>query len=94
MRRLALFLLLLGLPAAEPNLPAEDGDASALARQVTIRRDTYGVPHILAQTEEAAALGWAMPRRKTTAWRLPGASSARAAKKRNILEQAWKAISA
>jgi acyl-homoserine-lactone acylase len=29
----------------------------ALASQVTIRRDTFGVPHILAQTEEAAAYG-------------------------------------
>ena len=28
-----------------------------LAEQVTIRRDTYGIPHILAKTEEAAAFG-------------------------------------
>ena len=28
-----------------------------LAEQVTIRRDNYGVPHILAETEEAAAFG-------------------------------------
>src|SRR5579862_1762834 len=28
-----------------------------LGSQVTIRRDTYGVPHILASTEEAAAFG-------------------------------------
>lgn len=31
--------------------------AGALSDQVAIRRDTYGVPHILAQTEEAAAYG-------------------------------------
>lgn len=31
--------------------------ADDLAAQVTIRRDTYGVPHILGKTEEAAALG-------------------------------------
>ena len=31
--------------------------AASLASQVTIRRDTYGVPHILAQTEEAASFG-------------------------------------
>src|SRR5262245_8593898 len=31
--------------------------AGRLASQVTIRRDTYGIPHILAKTEEAAAFG-------------------------------------
>ena len=31
--------------------------AESLPDQVVIRRDSYGVPHILAQTEEAAALG-------------------------------------
>src|ERR1700730_14897750 len=36
----------------------EPGDE--LASEVTIRRDTFGVPHVLASTEEAAAygLGW------------------------------------
>ncbi|NOT63328.1 MAG: hypothetical protein HOP19_24225 [Acidobacteria bacterium] len=29
-----------------------------LAEQVTIRRDTFGIPHILAETEEAAAYGF------------------------------------
>lgn len=32
-------------------------DAERLASQVTIRRDTYGIPHILAKTEEAAGFG-------------------------------------
>jgi acyl-homoserine-lactone acylase len=36
---------------------ARDNAGKDLASQVTIRRDTYGVPHILAQTEEAAAFG-------------------------------------
>jgi acyl-homoserine-lactone acylase len=31
---------------------------SNLAEQVTIRRDTFGIPHILAKTEEAAAFGF------------------------------------
>src|SRR5437870_4628927 len=30
----------------------------SLAEQVTIRRDAFGVPHILAKTEEAAAFGF------------------------------------
>jgi acyl-homoserine-lactone acylase len=35
--------------------PVGADSSAALAEQVTIRRDTYGVPHILAKTEEAAA---------------------------------------
>ena len=35
-------------------LPSGD----VLSRQVTIRRDTFGIPHILAETEEAAAFGF------------------------------------
>ncbi len=31
---------------------------SSLASKVTIRRDQYGIPHILAETEEAAAFGF------------------------------------
>ena len=37
-------------------LPAASGDE--LAAQVLIRRDGYGVPHILAETEEAVAFGY------------------------------------
>ena len=37
--------------------PDPSADLDVLASQVTIRRDTYGVPHILASTEEAAAFG-------------------------------------
>jgi acyl-homoserine-lactone acylase len=43
--RLILFLLPCALAAAD------------LSSQVTIRRDTYGVPHILGETEEAVAFG-------------------------------------
>src|SRR5262245_3237770 len=32
-------------------------DSEHLASQVMIRRDTYGIPHILAKTEEAAGFG-------------------------------------
>src|SRR5262245_17673829 len=53
---LALGLLLLLTPAWRSG-----PDADTLARHATIRRDTYGVPHILADNEEAAAyaLGYA-----------------------------------
>ena len=30
----------------------------ALAAEVTIRRDSFGIPHILASSEEAAAYGF------------------------------------
>ncbi|MBA2257942.1 MAG: penicillin acylase family protein [Acidobacteria bacterium] len=33
-------------------------DAGELANHVTIRRDAYGIPHILADSEEAAAFGF------------------------------------
>jgi acyl-homoserine-lactone acylase len=39
---------------ATVDLPSAD----RLARQVTIRRDTFGIPHILADTEEAAAFAF------------------------------------
>ncbi len=47
--------------AAATATPPAQADAANLARQVTIRRDTYGIPHILARSEEAAAfaLGYA-----------------------------------
>src|SRR5262245_6474437 len=51
---LAVALVLASALAA--GLPAGAESADSLADQVTIRRDTYGVPHILAKTEEAAAL--------------------------------------
>jgi acyl-homoserine-lactone acylase len=52
---IASLAVLLALSVCGP-AAAESESADALAKQVTIRRDTYGVPHILAKTEEAAAL--------------------------------------
>jgi acyl-homoserine-lactone acylase len=47
------FLAGLHPPAAR----ADDARIKSLASQVEIRRDRFGVPHILASTEEAAAFG-------------------------------------
>jgi acyl-homoserine-lactone acylase len=57
----AIALLLLGLALLVTPFYATRPDADSLARHATIRRDTYGVPHILADNEEAAAyaLGFA-----------------------------------
>jgi acyl-homoserine-lactone acylase len=38
-------------------IPSTSSVKLSLAEQVTIRRDTFGVPHILAETEEAASFG-------------------------------------
>jgi acyl-homoserine-lactone acylase len=53
--------LLLGFVLLVTPFYASRPDADAFARHVTIRRDTFGVPHILAESEEAAAyaLGFA-----------------------------------
>src|SRR5687767_11951254 len=50
----------LGFPCAgkaQAQIPLNHADAERLAAQVTIRRDTFGVPHILADNETAAAFG-------------------------------------
>ena len=54
---LALSLSGHAIPRLAAPVATAASSADELARQVTIRRDTYGVPHILAATEEAAAFG-------------------------------------
>src|SRR5262245_22312312 len=55
MRRILFGILVLGtLFGASAPGPVQ-ANITDLARKATIRRDTYGVPHILAETEEAAA---------------------------------------
>ena len=54
-RRLALLVAALSISCGRPSLEFPDPDN--LARHVTIRRDTWGIPHILADSEEAAAFG-------------------------------------
>lgn len=49
----SLVLIALGLAVVVPAV------AESLADQVTIRRTEYGIPHILAETEKAAAYGFA-----------------------------------
>jgi acyl-homoserine-lactone acylase len=49
-----VLLLAASCRPAAPELP----DPDHLAGQVVVRRDTFGIPHILASTEEAAAFGF------------------------------------
>ena len=56
-----VLLCFASLSVAISRTPVKDRNEQAAARlaaQVLIRRDTYGVPHILAKTEEAAAFGF------------------------------------
>lgn len=50
-----LILVATIIALARPQLFIADAAKKPLSDQVVIRRDTYGVPHILAETEEAAA---------------------------------------
>jgi acyl-homoserine-lactone acylase len=56
-RRLLLVSVVAAAAACGPKSP-ELPSADHLAQQATIRRDTYGIPHILAETEEAAAFAF------------------------------------
>jgi acyl-homoserine lactone acylase PvdQ len=59
MFRLALAFVCVAGPAAAlaPVAPAQGADA--LARTVTIYRDTYGVPHVFGRTDASTAFGFA-----------------------------------
>src|SRR6516162_1910333 len=57
LRFLALGLMLSPALTASSMVGRAGEAGDDLASQVTIRRDTFGVPHVLAATEEAAAYG-------------------------------------
>ncbi|OFW10708.1 MAG: hypothetical protein A3H96_22435 [Acidobacteria bacterium RIFCSPLOWO2_02_FULL_67_36] len=57
-RAFAVVVVLLGIAAACGRPPVTLPSPDALSRQATIRRDTFGIPHILADTEEAAAFAF------------------------------------
>ncbi|HEX5443190.1 MAG TPA: penicillin acylase family protein, partial [Pirellulales bacterium] len=76
--RLVLLMLAWRLAATSPSL-AQDGVppsseptivASELARQVVIYRDSYGVPHIDAATDEAASFGFAYAQAQDYFWQV------------------------
>ena len=55
-RIIAALLAVVALSCGRPSLELPTADR--LAQQAVIRRDTYGIPHILADTEEAAAFAF------------------------------------
>jgi acyl-homoserine-lactone acylase len=60
MRRYFEVALLAALTLTSLSLSSSSktSESSSLASKVTIRRDAYGIPHILAETEEAAAFAF------------------------------------
>lgn len=64
---LALVVLFVGnnIHAQTPNPPSEP-----LARQVTIHRDTFGVPHIFGKTDAAVVFGLAYAQCEDNFWQL------------------------
>src|SRR5262245_32899258 len=51
--------LLLAILVASVNATTNDDSAATLARDVTIYRDTYGVPHVFGRTDASTAFGFA-----------------------------------
>ncbi|HEX6717809.1 MAG TPA: penicillin acylase family protein [Pyrinomonadaceae bacterium] len=47
-----------------------DANAETLARQVTIYRDTYGVPHVFGRTDASTAFGFAYAQAEDNFWRV------------------------
>src|SRR4026208_2647523 len=60
--------LALGM-AALAQRPKSDSSA-ALARSVTIYRDTYGVPHVFGRTDASTAFGFAYAQAEDNFWRV------------------------
>ena len=58
MHRSRLAVLVVAVTVACGRPAPEFPDPDNLAQHVTIRRDTWGIPHILADSEEAAAFGF------------------------------------
>jgi acyl-homoserine-lactone acylase len=70
MRSIALLMLLMicasvGLAEQGPN-----SDGARWAKQVTIYRDTYGVPHVFGRTDAATVFGFAYAQAEDNFWRV------------------------
>src|SRR5687767_12458044 len=66
---LILMLLTICAPVAIAQT-ARSVDAKRLANQVTIYRDTYGVPHVFGRTDAATVFGFAYAQAEDNFWRV------------------------
>lgn len=66
----ALFISSLCQFALSQKAPRSDIDLKRLARQVTIYRDVYGVPHVFGRTDASTVFGFAYAQAEDNFWRI------------------------
>ena len=69
-RAIAFFVMFAVLSCGSATALASDDSAAALARDVTIYRDTYGVPHVFGQTDASTVFGFAYAQAEDNFWRV------------------------
>src|SRR6476620_6098361 len=68
--RITVALLICFAVARPQSAPASDQSSAALARNVTIYRDTYGVPHVFGRTDASTVFGFAYAQAEDNFWRV------------------------
>ena len=58
------------LREASVTVPSDNASSEALARSVTIYRDTYGVPHVFGRTDASTVFGFAYAQAEDNFWRV------------------------
>jgi acyl-homoserine-lactone acylase len=70
MKSIALLMLLIVCTSVANAKTTRTADATPLAKQVTIYRDTYGVPHVFGRTDAATVFGFAYAQAEDNFWRV------------------------
>jgi acyl-homoserine-lactone acylase len=70
MRLIALLFLLMSCASVATAEQGRSTDNARWARQVTIYRDTYGVPHVFGRTDAATVFGFAYAQAEDNFWRV------------------------
>jgi acyl-homoserine-lactone acylase len=68
--RITVALLICFAVARPQSAPTSDQLSAALARNVTIYRDTYGVPHVFGRTDASTVFGFAYAQAEDNFWRV------------------------
>ena len=63
-------LLLVGLLFVSASVPSAQSNRAKLALDVTIYRDTYGVPHVFGRTDASTVFGFAYAQAEDNFWRI------------------------
>src|SRR6476620_3295396 len=67
---ITITMLICSAVARPQSAPASDQSSAALARNVTIYRDTYGVPHVFGRTDASTVFGFAYAQAEDNFWRV------------------------